>query len=486
MLNLTVKQLREKLKNKEITVVELVKAQLEQIEKYDGLYNAYNSLNPDIMKRAEEVQTAIDNGLDTPVAGIPIAVKDNMTTKNMPTTASSKILEGFMSPYDATVIEKLEAAGAVIIGKTNMDEFAMGSTTETSYFGVSRNPWDTEKAPGGSSGGSAVAVAANEAVAALGSDTGGSIRQPCAYCGITGLKPTYGTVSRYGLLAYGSSLDQIGPCAKNVEDCAAILEVIGGYDPKDSTSLKDPNLQFDGCFNQDLKGKVIGLPMNYLGDGLNPEIKEAILQAAEVFKSLGAEVEEFEMPMIDYAVPAYYIIASAEASSNLSRYDGIKYGYHPESFEDLEDLYLSARSEGFGLEVKRRIMLGAFALSSGYYDAYYQKALKVKALIMQAFDNAFAKYDAILSPVAPNTAPKLGESLTDPLQMYLTDIYTVSVNLAGLPGLSLPCGFDKGGMPIGMQLLGKARSESALINIGYAYQAVTDFHTKKPVLKEAE
>lgn len=486
MFHLTIQELREKLKNKEITAVDLVKEQLEHIEKYDGLYHAYNSLNPDIMQRAKEVQEAIENGLDTPVAGIPIAIKDNIVTVNMPTTASSKILDGFMSPYNATVIEKLEAAGAILIGKTNMDEFAMGSTTETSYTGVSRNPWDTNRVPGGSSGGSAVAVATDEAVVALGSDTGGSIRQPCAYCGITGIKPTYGTVSRYGLLAYGSSLDQIGPCAKNVRDCAAILEVIGGYDPKDSTSLKNVNLDFSNCYNDDLTGKVIGLPMNYLGDGLDPEIKEAIIAAAKKFESLGAKVEEFEMPMIDYAVPAYYIIASAEASSNLSRYDGIKYGYHPETFEDLEDLYLTARSEGFGLEVKRRIMLGAFALSSGYYDAYYQKALKVKALIMEAFDNAFAKYDAIISPVAPNTAPKLGESLTDPLQMYLTDIYTVSVNLAGLPGLSLPCGFAKNGMPIGMQLLGKAGSDASLINIGYAYQQNTDYHTKKPVLKEAE
>lgn len=486
MLNLTMKELREKLKNHEITVAELAAAQLARIEKYDGLYNAYNALNPEIMARAEEVQKAIDGGLDTPVAGIPIAIKDNIATKTMPTTASSKILDGFMSPYDATVIEKLEAAGAVIIGKTNMDEFAMGSTTETSYFGVSRNPWDSEKAPGGSSGGSAVAVAADEAVIALGSDTGGSIRQPCAYCGITGMKPTYGTVSRYGLLAYGSSLDQIGPVAKSVEDCAALLEVICGHDPKDSTSIRDSACDFSGAFNADLSGNVIGLPMNYLGDGLNAEIKDAIMAAAKHFESLGAKVEEFEMPMIDYAVPAYYIIASAEASSNLSRYDGIKYGYHPESFEDLDDLYLKARSEGFGLEVKRRIMLGAFALSSGYYDAYYQKALKVKALIMQAFDKAFKKYDAILSPVAPNTAPRLGESLTDPLQMYLTDIYTVSVNLAGLPGLSLPCGFDKDGMPIGMQLLGREMSEKTLINLGYAYQSTTDFHTRKPVLKEAE
>ncbi len=486
MLELTMKQLREKLKKKEISVSELVEAQLRQIEQYDGLYHAYNALNPEVRRRAEAVQAAIDQGLDTPVAGIPIAVKDNIATRDMPTTASSKILEGFLSPYDATVMQKLEAAGAVILGKTNMDEFAMGSTTETSYTGISRNPWDTRKAPGGSSGGSAVAVAADEAVAALGSDTGGSIRQPCAYCGITGMKPTYGRVSRYGLLAYGSSLDQIGPCAKSAEDCAGILEVISGYDEKDSTSLREPVPDFRQVMQQDLQGKIIGLPMNYLGDGLNPQIKEAILAAARQFETLGARVEEFTMPMIEYAVPAYYIIASAEASSNLSRYDGIKYGYHPEQFEDLEDLYLTARSEGFGLEVKRRIMLGTFALSSGYYDAYYQKALKVKALIMDAFDQAFSRYDAILSPVAPNTAPKLGESLTDPLQMYLTDIYTVSVNLAGLPGLALPCGFDENGMPIGMQLLGQARAEAILIQMGCAYQRATDFHTQKPLLKEAE
>ena len=465
MLDWTVRELREQLKKKNCSVAEAVAAHVEQMEQYDDFYHAYNVKNPQLQERVAAVQKAIDEGLDTPLAGVPIAIKDNIATKEMTTTCSSKILTGFLSPYEATVIEKLQAAGAVILGKTNMDEFAMGSTTETSYTGISRNPWDATKAPGGSSGGSAVAVAAQEAMIALGSDTGGSIRQPCAYCGITGIKPTYGAVSRYGLLAYGSSLDQIGPMGKTVADCADLLAVISGYDPKDSTSYQQTHFDFAATMEQDLHGKVIGLPSNYLGEGLNPEIKEAILAAAKEFEGLGARVEEFTMPMMEYAVPAYYIIASAEASTNLSRYDGIKYGYHPTEFTDLEDLYLTTRSEGFGLEVKRRIMLGTFALSSGYYDAYYQKALKVKALIMQAFDAAFAKYDAILSPVAPNTAPKLGESLTDPLQMYLTDIYTVSVNLAGLPGVALPCGFDQNGMPIGMQLLGKAFSEETLVDV---------------------
>lgn len=329
-------------------------------------------------------------------------------------------------------------------------------------------------------------MAAGLAPIALGSDTGGSIRQPCAYCGLSGIKPTYGAVSRYGLLAYGSSLDQIGPIAHTVEDCATLLSVIAGYDEKDSTSAKGVEFDFAGALNDNLAGKKIGLPKNYLGEGLNPEIEAAIRTACAEFEKLGAVVEEFEMPMIEYAVPAYYIIASAEASSNLQRYDGIKYGYHPESFADLEDLYLTTRSEGFGLEVKRRIMLGTFALSSGYYDAYYQKALKVRAMIREAFATAFAKYDAIISPVAPTTAPKLGESLTDPLAMYLSDIYTVSVNLIGIPAVSLPCGFDTAGMPIGMQLLGDMMSEEVLVNLGHAYQMHTDWHKKQPTLKEAE
>ncbi|MBQ3199588.1 MAG: Asp-tRNA(Asn)/Glu-tRNA(Gln) amidotransferase subunit GatA [Firmicutes bacterium] len=479
----TAKELKAALAQGKTTAAAATAAYLEEISKYDGVYHAYNSINTAAVEDAARVDERLAEGLTGLLAGVPIAIKDNIATENLPTTCSSRILEGFMSPYNATVIEKLAEAGAVILGKANMDEFAMGSTTETSYTGITRNPWDENRVPGGSSGGSAAAVAAGLAPVALGSDTGGSIRQPCAYCGLTGIKPTYGAVSRYGLLAYGSSLDQIGPIAHNVEDCAAVLSVIAGYDEKDSTSAEGVQFDFAAALNDDLRGKKIGLPTNYLGEGLNPEIRAAILAACEKFTELGAEIEEFEMPMMEYAVPAYYIIASAEASSNLQRYDGIKYGYHPESFTDLEDLYLTTRSEGFGFEVKRRIMLGTFALSSGYYDAYYQKALKVRTLIRQAFDAAFAKYDAIISPVAPTTAPRLGESLSDPLAMYLSDIYTVSVNLIGIPAIALPCGFDSENMPIGMQLLGKAMSEETLVNLGYAYQQHTDWHLRTPELK---
>ncbi len=482
----TAKELLAKLSAGKVTSAELAEQYLAKIAAGDAAYHAYNTVNEAAQTRAAEVDKQLAAGLDTPLAGVPIAIKDNIATEDMPTTCSSKILQGFMSPYNATVVEKLADAGAVLLGKTNMDEFAMGSTTETSYTGVTKNPWNTAKVPGGSSGGSAAAVAAGLAPVALGSDTGGSIRQPCAYCGLTGIKPTYGAVSRYGLLAYGSSLDQIGPIAHTAADCAAVLQVIFGYDEKDSTSAKNVNFDFSGALHDNIAGKKIGLPKNYLGEGLNAEIRAAILAAAEQFAALGAEIEEFEMPMMDYAVPAYYIIASAEASSNLSRYDGIKYGYHPESFSDLEDLYLSARSEGFGPEVKRRIMLGTFALSSGYYDAYYQKALKVRALIRQAFDAAFGKYDAILSPVAPTTAPNLGESLSDPLAMYLSDIYTVAVNLVGIPAVALPCGFDAAGMPIGMQLLGAVWSEEKLVNLAHSYQMHTDWHEQAPTHKEAE
>lgn len=474
MLEKTLKDLKQELAAG-VAPADITAQYLARIAKYDAHYHAYNTVDEQAADKAD--------GKSGRLAGIPIAIKDNIATTELTTTCSSKILEGFVSPYNATVIEKLAAEGAVILGKTNMDEFAMGSTTETSYTGITRNPWDDQKVPGGSSGGSAAAVAAGLAPIALGSDTGGSIRQPCAYCGLSGIKPTYGAVSRYGLLAYGSSLDQIGPIAHTVEDCATLLSVIAGYDEKDSTSAKGVDFNFDAVLNDNIAGKKIGLPKNYLGEGLNPEIEAAIRTACDKFTELGAQVEEFEMPMIEYAVPAYYIIASAEASSNLQRYDGIKYGYHPASFDDLEDLYLTTRSEGFGLEVKRRIMLGTFALSSGYYDAYYQKALKVRAMIREAFDAAFAKYDAIISPVAPTTAPKLGESLTDPLAMYLSDIYTVSVNLIGIPAVSLPCGFDAAGMPIGMQLLGNMMSEETLVNLGHAYQMHTDWHKKQPVLK---
>ena len=393
-----------------------------------------------------------------------------MCTKGLLTTCSSKILENYIPTYTASAVQNLTDAGCVIIGKTNMDEFAMGSTTETSYYGVTRNPHNPDHVPGGSSGGSAAAVALNECFFALGSDTGGSIRQPSAFCGITGMKPTYGTVSRYGLIAYGSSLDQIGPMTKNVTDCAAVLETIASYDKKDSTSMKREEYDFTSALVRDVKGLRIGLPKDYFGDGLDSEVKAAIFKAAETFKRMGAIVEEFDLGLVQYAIPAYYIIASAEASSNLERFDGVKYGYRTKEYGDLHSMYKKTRSEGFGSEVKRRIMLGSFVLSSGYYDAYYLKALKTKALIKQEFDKAFEKYDIILAPAAPTTAPLLGSSLQDPIKMYLSDIYTISANLAGIPGLSIPCGKDKNGLPIGMQLLGGCFKEKTLLRAGFAYE----------------
>lgn len=480
---MTALEIGRMIKNKEISVVEATKDALENIEKTDKAYNAFVTVCPEeALKQAEEVQKKIDDGsLTSPLAGVPMAVKDNMCTKGILTSCASKILTGFKPTYTATAVKKLEEAGAVMLGKVNMDEFAMGSTTETSYNGATINPWGENRVPGGSSGGSAVAVAADMAYYALGSDTGGSIRQPCAFCGITGIKPTYGAVSRYGLIAYASSLDQIGPMGKNVEDVAEVLSVISGHDPKDSTSVNQQPMKI--TLNNDIKGKKIGIPRDYFGKGLDGDVKNAVLAAADKLKELGAEVEEFDMPSLEYAIPAYYIIACAEASSNLSRFDGVKYGYAAKDFDDLTDLYYKSRSEGFGTEVKRRILIGAFVLSSGYYDAYYKKALQVKAVIKQSFDKAFEKYDVILSPTAPTTALKIGENLSDPLKMYLGDIYTVSVNLAGLPSMVVPCGFDKEGMPIGLQLIGKPFGENGLLNMGYAYQQATDYHTKKPVIK---
>jgi len=480
---MTALEIGRMIKAKELGVVEATKAALENIEKTDKHYNAFVTVcHDEALKQAEEVQKKIDDGtLTSPLAGVPMAVKDNMCTKGILTTCSSKILTGFKPTYTATAVKKLEDAGAVILGKLNMDEFAMGSTTETSYHGATINPWAENRVPGGSSGGSAVAVAADMAYYTLGSDTGGSIRQPCAFCGITGIKPTYGSVSRYGLIAYASSLDQIGPMGKNAEDVAAALSIISGHDPKDSTSVSNDPMKI--VLNSDIKGKKIGIPRDYFGKGLDGDVKTAVLAAAEKLRALGAEVEEFDMPSLEYAIPAYYIIACAEASSNLSRFDGVKYGYATPKFEDLTDLYYKSRSEGFGTEVKRRILIGAFVLSSGYYDAYYKKALQVKAVIKQSFDKAFEKYDVILSPTAPTTALKMGENLSDPLKMYLGDIYTVSVNLAGLPSMVVPCGFDKEGLPIGLQLIGKPFAENELLNFGYAYQHATDYHTKKPVLK---
>lgn len=480
LLKMTAVELAAKIKAKEVTVAEAAQAVLDCIEERDGLYHCYVTVDREaVSKKAEDIQQKIDNGEFTgPLAGVPIAVKDNMCTKGMLTTCASKILSNFVPVFSAEAVLNLEKAGALMIGKTNMDEFAMGSTTETSAYGATRNPWDTERVPGGSSGGSAAAVAAEECFAALGSDTGGSIRQPASFCGVVGMKPTYGTVSRYGLVAYGSSLDQIGPISKDVTDCAVLLEAIASHDEKDSTSVLREDTDFTSALVEDVKGMKIGIARDYFGDGLDQEVREAVLKAAEVLREKGAVVEEFDLSLVEYAIPAYYTIAAAEASSNLERFDGIKYGYRTAEYEGLHNMYKKSRSEGFGAEVKRRIMLGSFVLSSGYYDAYYLKALKVKALIKKAFDEAFAKYDMILGPVAPTTAPKLGESLADPMKMYLGDIYTISVNLAGLPAISLPCGRDAKGMPIGLQLIGDCFKEKALIQTAYTYEkARGDFGT---------
>ncbi|MDF2541448.1 MAG: aspartyl/glutamyl-tRNA(Asn/Gln) amidotransferase subunit [Herbinix sp.] len=466
-------ELGKLIKNKEITVEEAVMAQIDVMKQRESSYHCYITIMEEAaLQRARDVQKLIDSGElnDSPLAGVPVAIKDNICTKGTLTSCASKILSNFKPPYDATVIERLNKAGAVIIGKTNMDEFAMGSTTETSYFGETKNPWEVTHVPGGSSGGSAAAVAAEETFYALGSDTGGSIRQPAAYCGVTGIKPTYGTVSRYGLIAYASSLDQIGPIGRNISDCTAALEIISGHDPKDSTSTDQNSFTYMDALVDDVQGMKIGIPKGYLGAGLEEEIKESIYKAAEVFRSKGAIVEEFDLDAVDFAVPSYYVVACAEASSNLSRFDGVKYGYRSEKAEGLQDLYKNTRSEGFGMEVKRRMMIGAFVLSSGYFDAFYNKALKVRAKINEGFQKAFEQYDIILGPTAPETAPVLGESLSDPLKMYLSDIYTVSVNLAGLPAVSLPCGVDKKGLPIGMQLIGKHYGEKDIIRAAYSFE----------------
>lgn len=469
-------ELSAAIKQGKVTAVDAMAAVLSRIDERERDINAYVTMDREqALKTAAAVQEKIEKGvLNGVLAGVPVAVKDNLCTEGMRTTCSSKILENFVPTFSAEAVVNLEKAGAVVIGKTNMDEFAMGSTTETSAYGVTRNPWNTDHVPGGSSGGSAAAVAAGECYFALGSDTGGSIRQPASFCGVVGLKPTYGTVSRYGLVAYGSSLDQIGPLTKNVADCAAVLEVIASHDVKDATSInrkeENKDTDFTAALVDDVKGMKIGIPRDYFGEGLDSEVKDAVLAAAKQLAAKGAVVEEFDLSLVAYAIPAYYTIAAAEASSNLERFDGIKYGYRAASFEGLHDMYKKTRSEGFGAEVKRRIMLGSFVLSSGYYDAYYLKALKVKAMIKNAFDDAFAKYDLILGPVAPTTAPKLGESLSDPLKMYLGDIYTISVNLAGLPAISLPCGKDSKGLPIGLQLIADSFQEKKLIQAAYTYE----------------
>jgi len=473
ILNLSALALSEKIKAGEIKVTEVARLVLDQIKETEESIHSFVSLVDEdaVMKQAALLQEGIDKGeLTSPLAGVPMAIKDNMCTNGIKTTCSSKILENFVPTYSSHAVEELEKAGALLIGKTNMDEFAMGSTTETSAFGITKNPVNIEHVPGGSSGGSAASVAAKQCYFSLGSDTGGSIRLPASYCGIVGMKPTYGTVSRYGLIAYGSSLDQIGPMAKTVADCATVLEVISTYDEKDSTSMKRSDTDFTAALVRDVKGMKIGIPRDYFTEGLQVEVKEAVLKAAEVFRSMGAIVEEFDLSLVEYAIPAYYTIASAEASSNLERFDGIKYGYRTKEYEGLHAMYKKTRSEGFGAEVKRRIMLGSFVLSSGYYDAYYLKALRTKALIKKAFDHAFASYDMILGPVAPTTAPKLGMSLSDPMKMYLGDIYTISANLAGLPAISVPCGFDQAGLPIGLQLTGDCFMEKKIIQAAFSYE----------------
>lgn len=485
---LTALELAGRIRAREISAAEAVRACLAQIERLEPKIHAFVTVDAEgALRRAEEVQKRIDAGeLTGPLAGVPVAVKDNICTKGLRTTCSSRILENFVPPYEATAVENLERAGAIVLGKTNMDEFAMGSTTETSAFGPTKNPWDITRVPGGSSGGSCAAVAANECFFALGSDTGGSIRQPASFCGVTGLKPTYGTVSRYGLIAYGSSLDQIGPVARDVADCAAALEVLASHDNKDSTSIGRGSYEFTKALGEGTEGLRIGIPRDYFGEGLDPEVRDAVLAAAETLRGQGAVVEEFDLGMVKYAIPAYYTIASAEASSNLSRFDGVKYGYRAKEAEGLHQMYKKTRSEGFGAEVKRRIMLGAFVLSSGYYDAYYLKALRVKALIRQAFDRAFAAYDVILGPAAPTTAPRLGESLSDPLKMYLGDIYTISANLAGLAGMTVPCGRDKEGLPIGCQLLGDCFQEAKLLRAAAALEKERPYEAPPLAVREAD
>ena len=482
MFNMSALELSASIKEKRLSVAEAADAYIASIEKKDGKYNAFLTVSKErALANAEKIQARINAGESlSPLVGVPIALKDNISTLGISTTCASKMLDGYTPVYNATAVDRLEAAGMIVIGKLNMDEFAMGGSSETGAFGPVRNPWDVFRVAGGSSGGSAAAVASGEMPLTLGSDTGGSIRQPCAFCGVTGIKPTYGSVSRYGLIAYASSLDQIGPIGRNIEDCAALLSIISGPDGKDSTCVIEKPFKFMESRTEKLDGIRIGLPRNYFGDGIDDDVKQAVLAAAKELEAAGAHIEEFEMPLLDYIIHAYYIIACAEASSNLSRYDGLKYGYRSTEARTLSEVYRLSRSEGFGLEVKRRIMLGSFVLSSGYYDAYYKKALQVRALIKNAYNRLFERFDMIISPTTPTTAYKIGENINDPMKMYMGDIYTVSVNLAGLPAVALPCGFDRRGLPIGFQLIGDAFSEEKLINAARIYQQNTDYHTKNP------
>lgn len=470
--SMTVKELSAALSAGELSSADITKSYLDAIKERDEKINGYITVTAEnALASAAKADEARRNGAVSPILGIPAAIKDNICTKGVRTTCASKMLEKFVPPYNATVMDKLNAETVPVLGKVNMDEFAMGSSTENSAFKVTRNPRNLDCVPGGSSGGSAAVVAANEAPFALGSDTGGSIRQPAAFCGVVGMKPTYGRVSRYGLVAFASSLDQIGPVTKTVEDNALVLNAIAGYDKRDATSVDREVPDFTAEIGGGVKGLKIALLKESFGEGISGEVKSAVLNAAKIYESLGAEIAELSMPSLDHALPAYYVISSAEASSNLARFDGVRYGYRSESYNDITELYNNSRSEGFGSEVKRRIMLGTFALSSGYYDAYYKKALQVRTLIMNDYRKIFESCDIVLSPVAPTVAYKIGEKTTNPLEMYLGDICTVPANIGGIPALSLPCGQDSGNMPIGMQLLGPAFSESLLYRAGAAFEA---------------
>ena len=473
---LSVKEALGLLEKGEIGSEELTRHLLDWIEEVDPRVKAFINVFP---QEALELSKEERKGS---LGGVPLAIKDNICTLGHETTCASKILRGFTPPYDATVVDRLKKAGYVLLGKTNLDEFAMGSSTENSGLFTTHNPWDLGRVPGGSSGGSAAAVAAGECLAALGSDTGGSIRQPASFCGVVGLKPTYGRVSRFGLVAFASSLDQIGPLTRTVEDAALLLEVISGHDPRDSTSAPFPPLKAEELLSKDVKGMVLGLPMEYYGEGLDPQVRGIIMEAVRALENMGCRVEEVSLPHTPYAVATYYLVATAEASSNLARYDGVKYGYRAPEHRDLYDMYVKTRSQGFGTEVKRRIMLGTYALSAGYYDAYYLRAQKVRTLIKRDFEKVFETCDAVVTPTSPTPAFKMGERLTDPLTMYLSDIYTISANLAGIPAVSVPCGFTQEGLPVGLQIMGKAFDEATILSLGHAYQKGTDWHKRRPPL----
>jgi aspartyl-tRNA(Asn)/glutamyl-tRNA(Gln) amidotransferase subunit A len=483
LYEMTAHQLHDLLARKEITSRELTESVLKRIEEVEGQIHAYLTLTGETaLEQAAAADQRIQKGEAGPLTGIPLALKDVLCTRGLRTTCGSHILDNFIPPYDATVTEKLRAAGAVFVGKTNMDEFAMGSSTENSAFGPSRNPWDTQRIPGGSSGGSAAAVAADECIASLGSDTGGSIRQPAACCGVVGLKPTYGRVSRYGLVAFASSLDQIGPFSKDVRDTALVLNAICGHDLRDSTSVDLPVPDYTRALAEDVRGIVLGIPRETSGQGIDPQVAKSVGEAIEVLKKLGAKTVEVSLPHSTYALAVYYIIAPCEASSNLARYDGVKYGFRAKGTQDLLDMYQETRWQGFGAEVKRRIMLGTYALSAGYYEAYYLKASRVRTLIRQDFERAFEKCEAIVLPTAPTPAFQIGEKVDDPLQMYLSDIFTIPCNLAGLPGLSLPCGFTREGLPIGLQVLGNLFQEEKVLRVAHAFEKNTEHHRRKPKL----